>query len=638
MNHSRGNHAGADVVTTRAPRLRAGGHGYRTARARVLGLVAGASTIAAACAAGLPLISVDAATQTTGRPAVTPTFLSDISNPGGVAPLYPAGGAADSSGTMWIADSGGSRIDRIDSHGNLSYVTPTSGAQLSNPRNLSLDVSNPTDMWITDTGNNGLVEMTTSGTVLKRLAASTTPALILKSPFGNDNDTSNVYVADTYDHRVIAVSKATGAIVWTTDTSCPSPGGKHLLRIRDVAVGSDGNIYAADTDNNRIVEFAASNGACIGSGWSGVTGHTLKAPRALESDGNGGLWIADDGGGSALLHYSDSGTTFYGSTTNAGGGGFVEPEGVFRDGSNIVVADPFGFRTISFTVSAGVPSATGTAFYKGGPVLGGFNNPFGVAYAPDGDCYVSDMFNQRIERFTGCTGTPIATGRFGGGKGSMQNPRGISISPDGSTVILTNSEDERIDLFNATTLAFEQSITPVAAQCGGKKMYFPYQSAYDAANSSYWVADTNNNRILDVSSTGSCLADWTASGQVIAPRGIAWDGTNVWVADAQTGAILRCSTTGTCAAVAKRTGTPTKVTSPWNLTISGGDLYIADEGASKVTAMSMTAPYSLVFSFGTPGTNPSLGQLGSPRSVAVNPVNGQIAVADFQNNDISIWS
>src|SRR5580700_8755326 len=166
MNHSRGNHEGADVVTPRALHLRAGERAHRTARARVLGLVAGASTIAAACAAGLPLTSVDAATQVTARPAVTPTFLSDISNPGGVAPLYPAGGATDSSGTMWIADSGGSRVDRIDSHGNLSYVTPTSGAPLSNPRNLSLDVATPTDMWITDTGNNGLVEMTTSGTVL----------------------------------------------------------------------------------------------------------------------------------------------------------------------------------------------------------------------------------------------------------------------------------------------------------------------------------------------------------------------------------------------------------------------------------------------------------------------------------------
>ncbi|MGA7988988.1 MAG: hypothetical protein WCB51_11390 [Candidatus Dormiibacterota bacterium] len=27
-----------------------------------------------------------------------------------------------------------------------------------------------------------------------------------------------------------------------------------------------------------------------------------------------------------------------------------------------------------------------------------------------------------------------------------------------------------------------------------------------------------------------------------------------------------------------------------------------------------------------------------PRSVSVNPVNGQVAVADFQNSDISSWS
>jgi tripartite motif-containing protein 71 len=591
----------------------------------------------AACTAGLPLTAAHAATPGAKRPATTPTFLRDLYNAGGIAPMYPAGGDADSSGTMWIADSGASRVDRIDSHGNLSFVTPTTGAQLSNPRNLSIDVTNPADLWITDTGNNGLIEMTTSGIVLNRLSATTSPALLLKSPFGNDNDATKVYVADTYNHRVIAVSKATGTIVWTTATSCPAPGGKHLLRIRDVAVGSDGNIYAVDTDNNRIVEFAASNGACIGSGWAGATGHTLKAPRALVSDGSGGLWIADDGGGTALLHYSDAGTTFYGSTTNAGGGGFVEPEGVFRDGSSIVVADPFAFRTISFTVTAGVPAATGTAFFKGGPALGGFNNPFGVAYAPNGDCFVSDMFNQRIEKFTGCTGVPIATGRFGGGKGNMQNPRGISVSADGSTVILTNSENERIDLFSAATLAYESSITPAAAQCGGKKTYFPYQSAFDASNSSYWVADTNNNRILDVSSTGTCLEDWTDAGQVIAPRGIAWDGTNVWVANAQTGAILKCSTTGVCSIVAKTSGTPTIVVSPWNLTIAGGNLYIADEGASKVIAMSM-ATYSTVLSFGTPGATPSLGEFGSPRSVAVNPLNGQIAVADFQDNDISIWS
>jgi DNA-binding beta-propeller fold protein YncE len=574
-----------------------------------------------------------------------PTYQGDLYNAGGVAPMYPAGGEANASGTMFIADSGGSRIDEITSGGALSYITPATGTPLSNPRNLSLDVSNPNDMWVTDTGNNGLIEMTTSGTVLLRLSASTTPALTLMSPFGNANDANNVYIADTYDKRVIAVSKTTDQIVWSTTTSCPSPGGKALSRVRDVAVGSDGNIYAVDTDNNRVVEFAASNGACVGTPWAGgpLKANVLHQPRAIASDGAGGLWIAEDGQTPAIVHYSDAGV-FIGKTLNTGtgGAGFIEPEGVFTDGSNLVAADPFANQIITFSVSSGVPAAAGTALNKGGPVLGGFNNPFGVAYAPNGDCFVTDMFNQRIEKFTGCTGTPIATGNFGGGNGNMQNPRGITVSSDGSTVILDNSEDERIDFFSASTLAYESSISAVLSTCGNKNLFFPHQVAYDATNNSYWVADTNNNRIVDLSAAsgtlGDCLANWTGTGTVVkAPRGIAWDGTNVWVSNAQTGQILKCTTAGACTAVAKRTGTPTKVNSPWNLTIANGDLYIADEGAGSIVVMNMASPYNEIETFGTLGSNPSLGQLGSPRSVSVNPLNGEIAVADFNNNDISFW-
>jgi sugar lactone lactonase YvrE len=565
-----------------------------------------------------------------------PTYQSDIFNAGGVAPMYPAGGQTDSSGNMYIADSGGSRVDMITPGGTLTYIVPSTGTPLSNPRNLSIDVTDPADLWVTDTGNNGLVEITTSGTVLQNFNATSTPALDLTSPFGNDNDSTGVYVADTYAGRIIKVSKTDGSTLWS-QTNCNGA----MSRPRDVAVGSDGNIYAVDTDNNRVVELDPTTGACIAS-WAG-SGQALHQPRAITSDGAGGLWIAEDGQNPAITHYTDAGA-FIGSTLNtgAGGDGFIEPEGVFLDGSNVVAADPFANQVVSFTVSSGIPAAAGTAINKGGPALGGFNNPFGVAYAPNGDCFVTDMFNQRIEKFTGCAGTPIATGNFGGGNGAMQNPRGISVSPDGSTVILTNSEDERIDFFSASTLTYESSINPVISTCGNKNLYFPHQVAYDATNNSYWVADTNNNRIVDLSAAsatlGDCLANWTGTGATVsAPRGIVWDGTSLWVANAETGQILKCTTAGACTVVAARTGTPTIVNSPWNMSIANGDLYIADEGAGSVVVMHMTAPYSTVYSFGTPGTNPSLGQLGSPRSVAVNPVNGEIAVADFENNDISFW-
>jgi hypothetical protein len=562
-----------------------------------------------------------------------PTFQGDIFNSGGVAPMYPAGGQTDPSGNMYLADSGGSRVDKITPAGALSYIVPLSGTPLSNPRNLSLDATNPSDLWVTDTGNNGLVEMTTTGTVLQNFNASSTPSLTLKSPFGNDNDSTGIYVADTYDGRIVKVDKSTGAVIWA-QTTCSGA----MSRPRDVAVGSDGNIYAVDTDNNRVVELNAGTGACI-TAWNGGS-QALHQPRAITSDGSGGLWIAEDGQTPAITHYTDAGV-FVGQTLNtgAGGAGFIEPEGVFVDGSSVVAADPFANQVITFTVTSGVPAAAGTAINKGGPALGGFNNPFGVAYAPNGDCFVSDMFNQRIGKFTGCTGTPIATGNFGGGAGSMQNPRGISVTPDGSTVILTNSEDERIDLFSASTLTYESSITPVISTCGNKNLFFPHQVAYDATNNSYWVADTNNNRIVDLSaSTGNCLANWTGTGTTVsAPRGIAWDGTSVWVANAQTGQILQCTVAGACTAVAARTGTASTVNSPWNLTIANGHLYIADEAAGDIVVMNMTAPYTTVYAFGTPGSDPSAGQLGSPRSVSVNPLNGEVAVADFTNNDISFW-
>lgn len=551
-----------------------------------------------------------------------PVFQRTIFNAGGVAPLYPAGGEADSGGVMYIADSGGSRIDKIDTLNHVTYITPSSGP-LSNPRNLSVDIGDPTKLWITDTGSNSVIEMTTSGTVLATFNASSTFPLVLMSPFGNANDASNVYVADSYNHRVVAVAKSDGHTVWSAAT-CSVASPSALTRVRDVAIGTDGNIYAADTDANRIVVFNTS-GSCLSS-WTGAG--ALKAPRALTSDGVAGLWIVNNGNSPALLHFSNSGATLYGQSNDAGG--FLAPEGVFLDGSNVVVADPFAFQVVTFTVTSGVPSATGVALNLGSPALGGFNNPFGVAFAPNGDMFVSDMFNQRIEKYSAGTGTWIASGHFGGASGNMQNPRGLSVTPDGLTLILTNSEDERIDLFNTSDLSFRTSIVPT---CG--KMFFPHQTAFDAVTGTYWIADTNNHRVIQVDGTGNCLQNWTIGGVLKAPRGIAWDGTNVWVADAQAGIVYRCTTAGSCTAVAKRIGTPTLVNGPWNMAVNNGALWIADQSAGKIVVMDLTgAP---MFTFGSLGANPNLGQFVSVRSVAINPLNGSVAVADFGADLISIW-
>jgi DNA-binding beta-propeller fold protein YncE len=81
----------------------------------------------------------------------------------------------------------------------------------------------------------------------------------------------------------------------------------------------------------------------------------------------------------------------------------------------------------------------------------------------------------------------------------------------------------------------------------------------------------------------------------------------------------------------------TNVRQPWNLDIVGSGpnqrIYIADGINNRIVVMALGGePITLL---GAAGTGD--GELQSPRGVAVNPVNGTIAVADFLNNRISLW-
>jgi DNA-binding beta-propeller fold protein YncE len=71
------------------------------------------------------------------------------------------------------------------------------------------------------------------------------------------------------------------------------------------------------------------------------------------------------------------------------------------------------------------------------------------------------------------------------------------------------------------------------------------------------------------------------------------------------------------------------------MAISGSTLYVADTNNNRVNEYDLSSGGAFVLSFGTVGTGP--GQFNSPYMVAVGPT-GQIAVTDFGNNRISLWS
>lgn len=552
-------------------------------------------------------------------PPTIPSYARQISASGGVAPLYPAGGTADASGTRYVADSGGSRIVKLAADGTQTTVNDVGW---NDPRDIELDTDGT--LWALDTSDHQVVHLTTAGTVLATFGGTGK----LNQPYGLSVGATAIFVADTYSQRVVALSKTDGSQLWA-QTTCSS---KALKRPRDVGVGSDGNVYVADTDNHRIAVLAPGTGACLRAFGSQGTGNNgFKSPRSLTSDGAGGLWVAD-AMNSRLKHVTNTGT-FIGTTPIAfgeGNGQFRSPHCVFLDQGQVDVCDTFNYRIQRFSVSpTGAPSFSSVL---GGvrPAAGGFNGAFAVAYGPAGELYAVDWFNHRIEKFDAAGNFVLAWGGYGSPDGSLIFPRDVTVTPDGATVVVTDSENNRIDLFTPSG-AFVKSVKPAS----GTALLRPHQTAL-APDGTYWVADTGNNRAIHLSATGTVLG---TIGSLTAPRGIAVDASgNVYVANGTGNTVVKYSSAGALLATLATSGTgATKVKGPYGLHLTNNAvsqrLYIADAGNNRILVLSTSG--AAIGSFGTAGSGD--GQLNQPHGVAVSAATGDVAVADFANNRLSIW-
>ena len=556
---------------------------------------------------------------------IDPAFRFHVREAGGVAPLYPAGGASAPDGVRYVADSGGSRIVAIRPNGNQRVVSP-SGDGWNDPRDLELDVRNAKRLWVADTSNSRVVLLHIDGTILRSIGG---PSLFT-TPYGLANDRNGVYVADTYNHRVVKLAKKTGQVLWSR-TACA---GVDFRRPRDVTVATNGDIYVADTDNHRIVRMRPS-GACVSTfGSNGTAPGQLRSPRALVSDGRKGLWVAE-GGNHRIQRFRLGGAYVAGSAIGGFGsakGKFRSAHCVFMDGRLVSVCDTFNFRIQRFRLRDGGPRFHSLLGGRA-PAQGGFNGAFAVAYGPDGSMYAADWFNHRIQKFDAQGNVVWARGRYGTPGGSFIFPRGVLV--DGGTLIVTDSENNRIDLLSASTGAFQSFIRP-----SGTNLLRPHQTAL-APNGDFWVADTGNGRVLRIAPNGTVVAnsqDWPTSGQITSPRGIATDiDGRVYVSSGNR--VLRFPANGASFEVLATFGDgPAQVRGPYGLKVvgsgTGAMLLIADHGNDRVVVLDLDgAP---IARFGSSGGG--AGQFRQPRGADLSPTNGDLAVADFGNNRLSIWS
>jgi trimeric autotransporter adhesin len=285
------------------------------------------------------------------------TALGDGGNPNGAQLFQPEAVAVDSSGNVYIADTGASRVRKVS--GNVITTVagtgtagfsgdggPATSAQLGWPVGLAVDTNG--NLYIADQFSNRVRVISTAG-IISTFAgggASTGDGIVATgaqiSPAGLAVDAANnVYIADTLSHKV---RKIVGGLITTVagsgTASFSGDGGQAInAGMSPIAVRVDaaGNIYIVDLFNSRIRKVSASGivTTIAGNGQFGFSGDgavatnsVMDLPEDIAVDSAGNIYIADTGNNRirVIANGTTSGCTYTLSPTSlqptASGGTF----------------------------------------------------------------------------------------------------------------------------------------------------------------------------------------------------------------------------------------------------------------------------------------------------------------------------
>jgi uncharacterized protein (TIGR03437 family) len=232
---------------------------------------------------------------------------------------FPEGIAVDSTGNLYIADTGNHVIRKVDTTGNITTIAGTGGqsgaigdngpatsAQLSLPSAVALDSSG--NIYIADTGNSEIRKIV--GTNMFCVLGCGTTGGSLANPRALAVDaTGAIYIADTEQHSVVKYSGVTRTVLaGTGNIGFSGDGGQAVNAQFDtpegLAMDAAGYVYISDSFNGRVrkilkdgtIETIAGtgNGVVTYSGDGGpATAASLYFPRGLAVDGQGNVYVSD---------------------------------------------------------------------------------------------------------------------------------------------------------------------------------------------------------------------------------------------------------------------------------------------------------------------------------------------------------
>jgi DNA-binding beta-propeller fold protein YncE len=264
--------------------------------------------------------------------------------------------------------------------------------------------------------------------------------------------------------------------------------------------------------------------------WESTGGtEPMVAPYGVSVDPQGNVWVADskndrfqiiapDGTFLETWGESGSGQGQFDFAVKSGYPGDSFGEVAFDADGNIYVADTGNFRVQKFAPDRSFLLAWG----EEGDDPGQFMAPDGIAVAEDGAVFVVDLARGDIQRFS-ADGTPLdVIGESGSDAGQFASPAGIAIAGNGNLWV-ADFDNNRVQQFSPNG-EFLTTWGSLGSKDGD--FHYPNDVAVDRLGRVY-VADTGNNRIKVFMPDGRFLAQvgglGTQPGQFVYPHGIAVD-------------------------------------------------------------------------------------------------------------------
>jgi uncharacterized protein (TIGR03663 family) len=268
---------------------------------------------------------------------------------------------------------------------------------LNMPRNLAIAPDG--SIYIADSGNSRIVHLDAQGKVLNAFGSRTpdkqTPPApgTFNEPWGVAVDAQgNVYVTDTWNHRVQKFDANGKFLLEWGVAGLSSDGSDRFWGPRGIAVGPGGNVYITDTGNRRVAVFDPQGKYLFEFSKEGNA--QLNEPVGIAIDTKGRVYIADTW--NARIAVFDAQGKFMTSwpvevwnSTTVDEKPFLALDAKGR----VYVTDPEGWRVLVFSSSGEALAAFGSFDTS----QNGFNLPTGIVVGPVGDIWIADAGNNRLD-------------------------------------------------------------------------------------------------------------------------------------------------------------------------------------------------------------------------------------------------